>query len=153
MKWETITSAIGHQAFALWKNGRKLITLVFNTSSNAARVEYENEKRVFLVRNEGFLKNKTVLRNEYGVQVAHAGTEKNERFIEVNNERIFFSVDHSAGQQVTFYKESKDHPLAVCSMNGAAFSSHPLTNKAQYSLLMALCLYVFQAPAVAEISA
>lgn len=156
MKWETITSAIGHKAFALWKNGRKLITLVFNPASNAARVEYEDEKRVFLVRNEGFLKNRTVLRNEYGVQVAQAGFERDEAFIEVNKERYFYSVDQTEHPAVTFYKESKENPLAVCALDATDF---PKTNKrflsqAQYSLLMALCLYVFQpAASVPEVAA
>ena len=61
MKWETVTSTIGQSVYTLWNNGRQLVTLVFNSSSNAARIEYEDEKRVFLIRDEGFRKNKTVL--------------------------------------------------------------------------------------------
>lgn len=56
MKWETVTSTIGQSVYTLWNNGRQLVTLVFNSSSNAARIEYEDEKRVFLIRDEGFRK-------------------------------------------------------------------------------------------------
>ena len=56
MKWETVSSTIGQSVYALWNNGKKLITLVFHSSSNAARIEYADEKRVFLIRDEGFQK-------------------------------------------------------------------------------------------------
>ena len=99
MKWETVTSSIGQTVYTLWNNGRKLSTLVFNSSSNAARIEYANERRVFLIRDEGFLKNKTVLRNEYGIRIGHTGSEHNEKYIELNDERYFYSVCGAAGKR------------------------------------------------------
>ena len=94
MKWETVSSTIGQSVFTLWNNGKKLSTLVFNSSSNAARIESENEKRVYLIRDEGFRKNKTVLRTEYGIRIGHAGTEHNENFLMLNDERYFYSLDN-----------------------------------------------------------
>ncbi len=158
MKWETVTSTIGQNAFALWKNGRQLITLVFNPASNAARVEYDDEKRVYLLRKEGLLKNRTVLRTEYGMLVGQIGTEKNEDFIEVNNERFFYTIEDEQKASVTIYKDSKDQPLAVCALDVPA-SSLPKRNKrfsldkTHYSLLMALCLYLFQGTAANNLSA
>ena len=35
MNWETVTSGIGHTVYALWNNGRKLLTLAFSSTSNA----------------------------------------------------------------------------------------------------------------------
>jgi hypothetical protein len=117
MKWETVTSTIGQSVYTLWNNGRQLVTLVFNSSSNAARIEYEDEKRVFLIRDEGFRKNKTVLRTEYGIRIGHTGTENNENFIVLNDERYYYSVNDKQEPEVTIYKESIDHPLAVCGLN------------------------------------
>jgi hypothetical protein len=151
MKWETVSSTIGHSAYALWNNGKKLITLVFNSSSNAARIEYAGEKRVFLIRDEGFRKNKTVLRNEYGIRIGHTGTENNENFIVVNDERYFYSIDNNNETSVTIYKESKDRPLAVFGLNvndtsllSKAGVKRLLPDKALYSMLMSLCLYMFK---------
>lgn len=155
MKWETVTSTIGNSAYALWNNGIKLVTLVFNPSSSAARMETDDEKRVFLIRKEGFLKNKTVLRNEYGIRIGQAGSENNVNFIELNDERYFYSVENNVEQSVTIYKDSKDHPLAVCdfdmtdSSSPATASKAPISEKAQYSLLMALCWYLFK-PVIKE---
>ena len=93
MKWQTVTSSIGHTVYTLWNNGKKLSTLVFNSSSNAARIEYADEKRVFLIRDEGFRKNKTVLRTEYGIRIGHAGVENNAHYIVLNDERYFYSLE------------------------------------------------------------
>ena len=150
MKWESVSSTIGQSVYSLWNNGRKLVTLVFNSSSNAARIEYGDKKRVFLIRDEGFMKNKTVLRTEYGIRIGHAGIENNENFIVLNDERYFYSVDEKQGSAVTIYKESIDHPLAVCGLNvqddllSKSGFKKPLQQKALYSLLLGLCLYLFK---------
>jgi len=150
MKWETVTSTIGQSVYTLWNNGRQLVTLVFNSSSNAARIEYEDEKRVFLIRDEGFRKNKTVLRTEYGIRIGHTGTENNENFIVLNDERYYYSVNDKQEPEVTIYKESIDHPLAVCSLNiqddllAKTGIQKQLKEKTLYSLLIGLCLYLFK---------
>jgi len=149
MKWETVTSSIGQTVYTLWNNGRKLSTLVFNSSSNAARIEYADERRVFLIRDEGFRKNKTVLRTEYGIRIGHTGSEKNENFIVLNDERYFYSIDDKKESAVTIYKESIDRPLAVCGLNikddllAKAGIKRPLNQKTLFSLLLGLCLYLF----------
>jgi len=137
MKWETVTSTIGYPVYALWNNGRKLLTLVLNPASNVARVEYADEKRVLQFRKEGFLKNKTVLCNEYGIRIGRTGSEKKEQFIALDNERFFYS-DASDEQAVTIYKNSKDQPLAVCELNTTS------SEDTRRSLLMTLCWYLFQ---------
>ena len=151
MKWEKITSSIGHSAYALWNNGRKLVTLVFNPSSNAARIESEAERRVFLIRKEGFLKNRTVLRNEYGVRIGCAGFENNRNFIELDNQRFFYEVSNSeASPSLAIYSEQQqDQPLAICELDGQEKSwikelkAHKaFGSQTQYSLLMALCWYL-----------
>ncbi|WP_276501287.1 hypothetical protein [Terrimonas pollutisoli] len=150
MKWETFTSTIGQTVYTLCNNGKKLVTLVFNSSSNAARIEYADEKRVFLIRDEGFRKNKTVLRNEYGIRIGHAGSENNENFIELNNQRYFYSVDDKQQPAVTIYKESIEHPLVICKLDikddllTRSGVKKPLHQKTLYSLLLGLCLHLFK---------
>jgi len=151
MKWETVTSTIGQTVYTLWNNGRKLVTLVFNSSSNAARIEYEGERRVFLIRDEGFRKNKTVFRTEYGIRIGHTGTENNENFIVLNDERYFYSVnDKQEHPALTIYKESVDYPLVVCGLNiqddllAKTGIKKVLQQKALYSLLIGLCWYLFK---------
>lgn len=146
MKWETLTSTIGHSAYALWNNGKKLLTLVFNPASNAARIEFADEKRVFLIRKEGLLKNKTVLCNEYGIRIGHTGSENNKNYIVLNNERLFYKIENREEPALTIYKDSKDRPLAICEWNmpEEIRNNRALRDHARYSLLMTLCWYLFQ---------
>ncbi|MBN8864478.1 MAG: hypothetical protein J0H92_13980 [Sphingobacteriales bacterium] len=147
MKWETVTSTIGHSAFALWNNGKKLMTLVFNPASNAARVESGAEKRVFLIRKEGFLRSRTVLRSEYGICLGRTGSENNQQFVEVGDQRFFYEVEE--GKALTIYQESLEHPLAVCELDRSVASEQPASgipgSQAISVLLMTLCWYLLPA--------
>jgi hypothetical protein len=126
------------------------MTLVFNPASNAARIEYGDEKRVFLIRKEGFMKNKTVLRNEYGIHIGHTGSENNEEYIVLNNERYFYSVNNnSTDPALTIYKKNKENPLAVCELAVEQkdmlidLAGKPrLKDDAKNSLLLTLCWYL-----------
>lgn len=150
MKWETVTSSIGQSVYTLWNNGKKLSTLVFNSSSNAARIEYADERRVFLIRDEGFRKNKTVLRNEYGIRIGHTGSENNENYIVLNDERYFYAVTDNNEPAVTIYKESIDRPLAICELNiqddllAKTGAKRQVLQKTLFSLLIGLCLHLFK---------
>jgi hypothetical protein len=146
MNWETVTSGIGHNAYALWNNGRKLLTLVFNSSSSLVRIECEGEKRSFTLRYEGFLKNKMVMRNEYGVRIGQISSENKEHLIALNDEKLFYAVSDGTNPELIIYKESKDKPLAVCALNldndkGILPSVKP--SATHHSLLLALCWYLF----------
>jgi hypothetical protein len=152
MKWEAVASTIGYSVYALWNNGKKLLTLVFNPSSSAARIEFGDEKRVFLIRKEGFLKNKTVLRNEYGMHIGHTGSENNEDFIVLDNERYFYSLNNnSKDSALTIYKqEDKKHPIAVCELAVEEkdmlidlAGRTKIKDDAKYSLLLTLCWYLY----------
>lgn len=149
MKWESVRSAFGYPVYILWNNGRKLVTLAFNSSSNAARIEYAGEKRVFLVRKEGFLKNKIVLRNEYGVRLGYIGSENNGDFISMNSERFFYSVNNIEHPAFVIYKDTKEDPITVCELNVddkdtiINLSGTSLKDNIKSTLLMILGWYLF----------
>lgn len=152
MNWETVTSGIGQKVYALWSNGRKLLTLGFYSGSNFAKIEYEGEKRSFIIRYEGFLKNKMVMRNEYGIRIAQISAENKENIIALNDEKLFYSITNDKRPQVIIYKESIDMPLAVCDLNlGNDKSLLPSVKPSatQHSLLLTLCWYLF-VPATKE---
>ncbi len=110
----------------------------------------QDERRVYLIRDEGFRKNKTVLRNEYGIRIGHTGSENNANYIVLNDERYFYSLDNKMDNEVTIYKESIDRPLAVCGLNiqddllTKSGVKKPLHQKMLYSLLIGLCFHLFK---------
>ncbi len=76
MRWELINSTAEHQVYHLFKDSQKILKLDINPHSNSARVEYNNEKRVFLIRKEGLRKSRIAIRNEYGVKVGELSPEQ-----------------------------------------------------------------------------
>lgn len=150
MRWEIVRSDAGQEIYNLYKDEEKRLTLIYNPLSNSARVECNREKRIFLIRKEGFLRNKTVIRSEYGIKIGEIGTENRQHFIEVNNEKIFFSTDNHPLARLFLYKESKDQPLVSCGLhteNGSAAvffrKDKNLGEMPHPGLLMALCWYMF----------
>ncbi len=146
MNWETVKSGIGQKVYALWNNGHKLLTLAFNSSSNYARIEYAGEKRAFTIRYEGFLKNKMVMRNEYGVRIGSVSTENKENLIALNDEKLHYTITEDKEPKVIIYKDSIEDPLAICDLTlGSDKSILPSIKPAatQHSLLLALCWYLY----------
>ncbi len=150
MRWETASSGSANEIYHLFKEEKKILTVVLNPFAHSARVECDNQKRVFLIRKEGFLRNKTVLRNEYGVKIGELGHENKENFIDLNNERFFYTIHNNPLAQLVLYKESKDKPFVSCGLSvkegtpAVDFTKDKLLSDTSHpGLLMALCWYMF----------
>lgn len=150
MNWEIISSGIGNKVYALWSNGRKLLTLSFNSSSNFVKIECDGEKRSFMMRYEGFLKNKMVMRNEYGVRIGYVSIEnataEREHMIDFNDEKLHYTITDGEEPQVIIYKDSADNPIATCALrldNDKTMLPSLKPSATQQSLLLALCWYLF----------
>ncbi len=152
MKWEIALSTEQQEVYELWHNEKKLLTLDFHPFTNSARIQYADEKRVFLIRKEGFLRNKTVLRNEYGIRIGQLGFDKSnasQGTIDLDNEKFYYTIQNNPLAELVIYKETKDHPFVVCGLkpnNGnpkVEFSKNSQLKPSQHFLLMALCWYMF----------
>lgn len=147
MNWETVTTDLGQRVFALWNNGRKLLTLASNSNSNFVRIECEGEKRNFQIRYEGILRNRMVMRNEYGVRIAQVKTENKQHYVELDDQRYYFSITEEGEPALAIYDKSPDNPVATCCLDipnekSLLPSQKPIAT--QHSLLLALCWYLFQ---------
>jgi hypothetical protein len=150
MRWETADGSKEHEIYHLFNGDNKLLTLSINSSSNSARVECNKEKRVFIIRKEGLMRNKTVLRNEYGVKIGEIGAGNKENFIEINDECFFYTTKDNPTAELVIYKEASEKPVLVCSLKTQNGSSGvhiekegDLKNATHPGLLMALCWYMF----------
>lgn len=152
MKWEIIASSANQETYVLAHNNQKLLSLDFHPFTNSARIEYANEKRVFLIRKEGFLRNKTVLRNEYGIRIGQVGYDKSNPssgVLELNDEKFFYDIQTYPKAELIIFKDSKNNPFVTCDFQKEEKNaSINITNQnklgpAQHFLLMALCWYMF----------
>jgi hypothetical protein len=140
MKWQIAKSTLRQEIYELLDKEKKLLTLEFHSATNSARIEYADEKRVFLIRKEGFLRSKIVLCNEYGIRLGYLMQDNKESYIELNSEKFFFDINKNPLPQLIIYKESKDHPLVTCELN---VKNNTLSPNLYSSLLLALGWYIF----------
>lgn len=152
MKWELTVTSPNQEIYALWHNDKKVLALDFHPFTNSARIEYADEKRVFLIRKEGFLRNKTVLRDEYGMRIGQLGYEKSNAatgVLELNDEKFFYTIHNNPIAELVIYKETKDKPFVTCGLqagNGNTsikLSKGDQLSASQHFLLMAVCWYMF----------
>jgi hypothetical protein len=110
MKWLSITSNSHQHIYELWNKEEKLLKLNYHPVSGALRISANDEKRVFLIGREGFLRSRTVLRNEYGIrmgQLNYEGSQENQGNIEVYNERFTYSLQDSFPPKSTIYRNAE----------------------------------------------
>jgi len=149
MRWETISTTDNHEVYRLKHREKTLLTLTLHPFSNTARVEKEDEKRVFQIRKEGFRRNKTVLRNEYGIKMGELGIENKVHFIDLGKERFYYNIQHNPQPELVIYKDSIDKPVLVCGLDVKSGETSIQLEKAKMpaststSILMALCWYMF----------
>jgi hypothetical protein len=150
MQWEKVSSASEQEIYELRNKEKKLLKVDFHPATNSARIEYADERRVFLIRKEGFLRNKTVLCTEYGFRLGQLVRENKESFIELNHERFYYTIRNNPLAELVIYKEFKDQPLVVCGLNVNKSNSFVqiikdkiLSTNILSALVLALCWYIF----------
>ena len=146
MRWELIKATTEHEVYHLMKDDTKLLSLELNSFSQAARIQCENEKRVFMIRREGFLRNRTVIRNEYGVKVGELGQENRERFISVDEEKFFYSIQNNPLAELMI-RDDQQQVIASCTLKTKEGKANVhMGNREEISnaaLLMDVCWYLF----------
>ncbi len=151
LKWTAITVADGFETYELRNENQPVVSLTLNQFSQTAKVECANTRRVFKIEKEGFLRHKTVLKNEYGVKIGQLGFDawnSSEGFIDLNDERLYYTVRNNPMAELIIYKESKKKPLLVCGLfandGNTSVNFQKTTEADTYScLLMALCWFMF----------
>jgi hypothetical protein len=137
MKWVQISSNSSHQVYELWNNEEKLIAFSYHVVHGTIRI-VSDEPRVFLLRKEGFLKNRTVLLNEYGFKMASLfeETETSSGHIEIDEKKFRFSIHNRLYKEVFIFSADSEKPFITCDLP-------PALNNYK-ALLLVLCWYKFQ---------
>ncbi len=140
MKWISITTRVQEKIYELWNSKDKLLTLAYHPASATLRVSSDDEKRVFLIGREGFLRRRTVLRNEYGIRMAqltYDNNQDNQGLIDVYEEGFNYILESGSDPKVSIYRNTEK--LAISQLPVISED----INSDNYDLLMLiLCWYV-----------
>jgi hypothetical protein len=139
MKWLSITTRVQERIYELWNSKEKLLVLAYHPASGTLRVSADDEKRVFLIGREGFLRRRTVLRNEYGIwvgQLTYDNNQDNQGMIDIYEENFTYILQSDPDPKASIYRNTEI--LAVTEL--PAISED--INSDNYDLLMLLlCWY------------
>jgi len=147
LQWYAAAPRPGYDVYELWNTRQQLATLEVNQFSQTAKISSQDNRRLFKLEKEGFLRNKLVLKNEYGIKIGQVGSElwdNHEGSIDLNGEHFYYGIDEASLSQLVIYKKDRRQPLLSCGLvsnNGTS-----ILNKSydRYScLLMALCWFLF----------
>lgn len=140
MKWLLISESSEQEIYELQNSSEKLLTLAFHPSSGTLRISSNDEKRVFLIGREGFLRRRTVLRNEYGIRVGQYNSEgqDSQGIVDIDDEHYNFVVQNTATSKAAVYRNNEI--VLVCDLptfpkNNTGSENHDL-------LLVMLCWYL-----------
>jgi len=143
MKWLLVNTSLRQEIYELWNSDEKLLTIYSHPDKGTLRIATDDAKRVFLIDKKGFLRSRTVLRNEYGVsmgQLFHDGIQENEGNLVIDDEEFYYHIANGSPHDATIYKNSEI--FVTCEL--------PAVAKDQDLLILALCWYVTTAVKIEE---
>lgn len=141
MKWLSLSNNSRHEIYELWNNEVKLLTLAFQPGPGTLRISTGEEKRVFLLGREGFLRSRTVLRNEYGIrmgQLSYESSQDNSGYLEYNNEKFNYSIEKDLLPILVISKQGET--FAVCELPVVSKKNFKISNDL---LILTLSWYIF----------
>lgn len=135
MKWFSISSEARQKTYELRAENEKILTLVYHSDPGTIRISANDEKRVFFVGREGFLRSRTVLRNEYGIrmgQVAQENTQDdNHGTIELSGEEFVYRIQGDGPFDVIITKNGE--MIAECELPE---TSKSISGNGNYDILI-----------------
>lgn len=140
-----------YELYELWNEDKLLMTLELNLFSHKAKIQCSTSRRIFKIDKEGFLRTKTIFKNEYGIRVGELAQENwfnNDGVIFLNDEYYRYSIKNNPLAQLIVYKNKVTEPLISCGLKASngntsiSFSKHNDHEK-QPVFLMALAWFLF----------
>ena len=148
MKWIKIKSETENEVYELWDDKIKSLSLSMS-STGFAKIQCNDTRRTFMIEKKGIFRSRVILRNEYGSklgQVTFEGNHNNEGFIEMEGQRLKYTIHKDASPEMVIYKPSNE-PLLFCDLAGITGTSDNFpkrsTENKYPALLLALCWHQF----------
>lgn len=155
MQWVNVNKEKENNAYELWYNEKKVMSLSFSAATQIARLETGPEKRLFFVEKKGFFqKKRSVLKNEYGVKLGQLHSDNNaaeEGSIEMDGNKYSYTVNDNNEVSLALSDEtgSERKPFLRCNITGVIDSAAALVQRSISFhdsklplLLMTLCWYL-----------
>lgn len=151
MNWMEAPTKQGFAVYELWEMHKKIMSVEFNQFSQTAKIFCLKTHRVFKIEKEGFLRNKTVFKNEYGVKIGDLSHETwfgNEGIIHLHDDKFYYTTNSKASLKLVIYTKQPKALLVECSITSnhldVCYNFQKYTDADKYStLIMGISWFLF----------
>lgn len=150
----TRNTSTDYEDFLFKEDEKTVLKLRLNYHLQTVRIETESEKRVFIIEDEGLLRTRLVLKNEYGVRMGQmifdSRNELNGK-VEIESSHFKFSIPKGSSGALSIYDYSGRKLIYNCNLSFDPGEKKPETREAHQTALknsptfiLALSWYLFQ---------
>ena len=135
----------GQQDYLLKEDDKTVLKLCYKNDLHTARVETEKERRVLIIDDEGLLKTKTVLKNEYGIRIGSLNYDNfsdTQGSVDIENIKYRFIVKKGETPELNIYKGSPRNLIYNCKVAFDDIKSR-IKGSQTASLIIAVSWYLF----------
>ena len=135
----------GQQDYLLKEDDKTVLKLCYKKDLHTARVETEKERRVLIIDDEGLLKTKSVLKNEYGVRIGSLNYDNfsdSQGAVDIENIKYRFNVKNGETPELNIYKGSRRNLVYNCKLVCEDIDSR-IKGSQTASLIIAVSWYLF----------
>jgi len=146
MKWVLVNQSSSIKKYQLTEGDAIKLVLKYNPEQRSVRVSSDESHRLFFIDKTGLWHNKTILKNEYGVETGRLSFDKTQHMgaIEMEGKKYFYTFEK---QQLVVFEHSVSQPLAVCDLSQApsftSLSTDKYSSEECTCFLLGLCWYLF----------
>lgn len=148
MKWVHVNQPSAYiKKYQLTEGDDTKLVMKYNLDQQSVRISSEETHRLFFIDKTGLWHNKTILKNEYGVEIGRLSFDKahGTGVIELEGKKYYYTFQNNV--QLVVFEQAASLPIADCDLSAAPSFTSLATNK--YSseeiacFLLGICWYLF----------
>ena len=141
----SVKNTSDHQDYILTEDEKTVLKLSYREERHTARIETEKERRVLIIDDEGLLRKKLVLKNEYGIRIGslvYDNFSDTHGAVEIETSKYRFVVQYGENTELNIYKDSRRHLIYNCQLSFDNSKSKQIRAQSA-SLIIAVSWYLF----------
>jgi hypothetical protein len=135
----------GQQDYLLMEDDKTVLRLRYKQDLHTARLETEMERRVLIIDDEGLLRTRLILKNEYGVRIGsliYDNFSDTHGSVEIENTKYRFFVERESSPELNIYKGSRRNLIYSCQLSPDDTNSKQARSQTA-SFIIAVSWYLF----------
>ena len=141
----SVKNTSDHLDYILTEDEKTVLKLSYREERHTARIETEKERRVLIIDDEGLLRKKLVLKNEYGIRIGSLSYDNfsdTHGAVDIENSKYRFVVQYGEKTELNIYKDSRRNLIYNCQLSFDNNNSKQIRAQSA-SLIIAVSWYLF----------